>query len=618
MKKIKLLVLLIIVLGGLYAGAWYMSCENIAKNFIPYKLAINNNFLELSTNYDIESLGYSGFLQGQAKYSMKLKKVLIEYSFKNTSVSNSQKLSVEISPANGDVTYEIGGPVFGSTVTFSQGGSGLVFQDNKLNGNTFWKNYSKATLQDLTFGLSSSKFLFQREGFSKFDASKASLLSLVQSINSIGLGSTNVKMMSSPDSEPIAEIQAKNSNISWRIDADEMFSIDTVSDYEAKYGSEYLTAVSQGLQSSEQDEEKRAISLAVQKLMFGGNSKFIAKGGVSVKFPASVIGLSDKAFSVAQGLPAFSVLFNNLQIQSPFVFSANQNINGSIEYLTGEGKPLHIDLNDKTDGVSLDNTITETFNLIKNNPKFASEHVDFSITEPSQLTSFTQLEGSQGALIMVLTAARGLSKFYEFPGQFDLKLDLKTDSGKINPLEMFGAESNLDLFTTLGKDSSLKAQAAMKGFKEGKVSFSFTKPESFLKIFIPTFKVFIARSTLATFFKPTEEGEKNDEEVTPESEKEKKVIAFLFSEKFESVVINFISNSLKFIDNDLSSADIIETNLEIGPKGPLVNGKTSAQMAVEGQEFLKGQAKIFKEAVREDLVQIDPDLMVKIDALPID
>jgi hypothetical protein len=609
-RLIQVFLILTFLLAGGYAGAWYYGCmrleQRLAQRDVNFSLGPNSE-VTVSLKLDRGGVRFVGALQGEVGVEFDLRSVSSQSSVKLAGQHEVQTSTATITPAGEPLHYRVSVPMWGNSLTitadpFKDARYVMKVGDRTASLLLSGERYAAAVV------FRSAALAYQRE------MQVIKLLAQPRRIADelAGLQISGVSTLRTEDNgSEIISGAISGGGIHWEIDAKEMLKVRSDLDCDFKYGSAFGKWLEMlPTQSSTPEDAQVAASMEVVRkvqagLLEGGN--FIMKGGFEVTLPASRLGLRENAPPGDTGFPVppFTVLFDRFSFRLPFVFSRLMELNGSVQFLQGDGKPLLVDLRQRVAPLDIKRAL-EAF--VKQDLYFSAlkeARIDSERVTASSLRSLREVLSNQGLYVTIYSLYRSLADLYfAQAASNEMHLAVKTPSGGASLFELLGAQGKLRATAMLDSGVGIELNGERDGPDGWSSQVKVFKLVHIVRQLREPITVFAVRSGLATFLEP----DQSTTSEQPVSDQEKEVLAFLFSEPLFDKIVAAVERIVQRVDSSPDSPEEIAVSIAQKGSAVTVNGKSTPEFLQEVTGLLQNEAQ---QLLREVLPQLEKVRQVK-------
>lgn len=598
LKKIFAALIVVIILA--YSALWYFSCkwleDRIPKEEFTFSYGKDSEHT-LKGLVVIDNVSYSGILSGHASIKFNIKSISYEFISKDPALKPT-KSTVE--PNNSSFIYVVSAPLYGNTLKWAIPDLGEIKNSLEISPGNFMNTYSKFSGGGLRVFLYDNKFLLFRKPWTKEDFSNSKQIFSWFSGFELLPGESSFSFEGSP--EPMIQGKVGPSIVNWDFKEPNMLHIVSNLDIAGEYGKSFFSEMlkmGQNLPNPEKrvpiDEETLTIIKKVESILLDGANKFLLKGGMEVYFPYDLDTVKN---SIQQqgSPPAFSAHLNNFSIQFPYFFTAKRDINGFIDFMRGDGKPLKSELHIYTDPFPVYSRAIEILKQIPAPVLSKFPEIDFSKKDPRDLHNFEEFNATQGMYVLTMAALKAYDSLISAPPlDFDFKFNTHTNSGVINPIEFLGAKSELFLETIFGQGFSIKAKATASGITKWSANLTITNVRKLLEELSTMLRIGLVHAFLNF-------GKKDNR---PSEEIQGKIIQFIFSDEFEKQMIDTLVRVVTVLDQNPNTANETEFSIEGAVRNIMINGQDFEQFKNTHQKFIEEEFKKFFVYVQSELSKFD-------------
>lgn len=623
-----------LLLTGGYAGAWYYGCmrleQRLAQHEFNFSLGPQSEFT-MSLTLDRGDARFIGALQGEVGVEFDLRSLSSQSSVKVGGQQEAQRSSVTLTPAGEPLHYRVTVPLWGNSLSITADPFKDARYDIKVGDRTASLLLSGGRYAgEIVFRQAALAYQREMQVFNLIAQPRR----IADEVAGIQVSGTSALRTEDNGSELVSG-EIKGGGIHWEIDAKETFKVRSDLDFDIKYGSAFgkWLEIFQPPSSPPEGAQVAAITEVVRKaqasLLVGGN--FIMKGGFEVTLPANRLGLRDNAAAGNTGFPVppFKVFFDRFSLRLPFVFSRLTELDGSVQFLQGDGRPLSVDLRQRVAPLDIKPAVDVFAKQDFLSSALKELDIDSERVTASSLKGLREVMSSQGLYVMLHSFMRSLPDLYFTKGsRNEIHLEVTTASGSANPFELLGAQGKLRATAMLDSGVGLELEGKRDGPDGWSGQVKVHKLVHVLRQLREPLTVFGLRAGLKTFLE-LDESTTSEE---PASDQEKEALALLISDALFDKIVAAVERIVLKVDSSPDSTDEISVSIEQKGLAVAVNGKPAPEflqdvtgvLQSEGEQLLgevmpqleklrqveevgAGQEQAPPSQEQRDLVQIEPE-----------
>jgi hypothetical protein len=597
------------LLIGAYSGIWYLGCQGIESKLLKQQFSFYlgpNNEVAIDVTIRISELKYAGYFQGASIVQYRVDDMYSSVALSQEDKPKEILLETRAKPTGDPIIYSVGVPLWGTSVHLRSG---------KLNGLKI-ENKSKAGTSTtiLSGDPTDASILLRNEGFI---ATRAALLKELiadpKKIASELVGFRinkpfSIKMADPSTQKLFMDMTYHGGGFGWDV-TDGMFTFTYDLAMEGKYGPAFFDLMA----ASQRAQTQKALSPSLQKLSNSiteamksvlSDGSIQSRGSVVISLPAARMGLAAKpAEPQESAVPPFSIIFNEFYLQSPFFLNSGTTIDGKVGFQQAGGKPLLIDLSIKQQSGGSSLPLQKFKDAVLELPEVKQLALDSTKSGLSSITSFRDLEGRQGAFVGTVSALTAFEKVVlSNPASLALQVEVSTQSGKLNPIDLLGAPFSSRITGQLGATYGIDVKASGRGAETWNLSVGIKGLSALIRELREPLSVFITRAFLATFL------EIKDSSPEP-SQPERDLLTFLFSDQLFSDLLVYLEEVSQGVDMTPETPEELQINFVGSSQSATVNGKSLAEFEADLSARVTQQGEMLRQKVETQLAQFGRDLL---------